>query len=270
MFWKRNSKDPLLQMFLDKYHLNLLSIPREQSEVGDLYVYDGKKVSAPGKLSYFIDGKLIMPKEEKGEVMADVVGTLSFGIAFNLGFGLLEGFLSALGASSVVTKVRAGFEKENTSQVKYRFTKATRDSVDVIQMGASLMGKALKTGHPLYDEDNRYFLVTGVARTPSISIVAESQAGKSINLDLEALKIGELSPSLKAEKTGEGELTFSGDKSLAFGVELLEIAYNAGKNRIDLKMLSDAIKLRGPGQPHMQMVGHAFIGGEEDDAFITF
>lgn len=51
MFWKRNSGDPLLRMFLDKYHLNWLSVPREKAEVGDLYVYDSKRASAPGKIS---------------------------------------------------------------------------------------------------------------------------------------------------------------------------------------------------------------------------
>jgi hypothetical protein len=186
-----------------------------------------------------------------------------------VGFGLLEGFLAALGASGMVTKVRVGFEKEETSQIKYRFARATRDSVDVLQMGVELIGKELMEDHPLYEEDYRYFLVTGVARTPSISIVAESKDGQAVNLDLEALKIGEVSPSVSVAKTGEGEIMFSGERSLAFGVELLELSYDAEENRIELKMQSDEIKLRRNGQPTKPMVGPAFIGGEQDDAFIA-
>ena len=269
MFWKRKSKDPLLRMFLDKYHLNLLSVPREKAEVGDLYVYDGKRASAPGKISFFLNEPIEMPEVREGEIMADITGTLSHGVAFKVGFGLLEGFLTALGASGIVTKVRVGFEKEKTSQIKYRFARTTRDSVDILQMGVELIGKKLKEKHPLYREDHSYFLVTGVARTPSISIVAEGKDGQAVNLDLQALKIGEISPSVSVEKTGEGETTFSGEKSLAFGVELLKLLYDPEENRIKLEMQSDEIKLMHNGQPTKPMVGPAFIGGEQDDAFIV-
>jgi hypothetical protein len=182
----------------------------------------------------------------------------------------LEGFLSALGASGVVTKVRVGFEKEKASQIKYRFGQATRDSVDVMQLGVMLIDKKLRKEHPLYDEDNRYFVVTGVARTPSVSIVTENKDGQAVNLDLEALKIGELSPSVSAEKTAEGEITFSGEKSLAFGVELLELGYDSEKSRITLKMLSDAVKVRRGEPAPPPMLGPAFIAGEEDDVFFAF
>jgi hypothetical protein len=213
-----------------------------------------------------------MPEVQKGELLADITGTLSHGVAFKVGFGLLEGFLTALGASGIVTKVRVGFEKEKTSQIKYRFARATRDSVDVLQMGVELIGKELMEDHPLYEEDYSYFLVTGVARTPSISIVAEGKDGQAVNLDLEALKIGEISPSVSVEKTGEGEITFSGEKSLAFGVELLKLLYDPKQNRIDLEMQNDVVKVRkvrDDEKPAKPMVGHAFIGGEQDDAFIA-
>ena len=55
--WRRNTSDPLMRLFLDKYYLHLLSIPREDVLIGDLYAYDGSRVSTPGKITYFLDRK---------------------------------------------------------------------------------------------------------------------------------------------------------------------------------------------------------------------
>ena len=53
---------------MDKYHLNLLSVPREKAEVGDLYVYDGKRASAPGKISSFLNETIEMPEVQKDQI----------------------------------------------------------------------------------------------------------------------------------------------------------------------------------------------------------
>ena len=266
---KRNGSDPLLRMFLDEYHLNLLSIPRENSAVGDLYVYEGGRVCSPGNIAFFLDSPFEMPQLHENEPMADVAGTLSSGVTFKAGFGLMEGFLTALGAAGMVTKIRVGFEKGDTSQLRYRFANATRDSVDVLQMGMELIGKQMMKDHPLYDEDNRYFLVTGVARSPSINVAAEDKMGRSIDLDLEALKLAGIGTGISIEKAGQGETMFSGKKSLAFGVEVLELSYDCEENRLELKMQSDAIKLMHDQSPPQTLIGPVFIGDEQGDAFFS-
>ena len=52
---------------MDKYHLNLLSVPRE-AEVGNLYVCDGKRASAPGKIPFFLNETIEMPEVQKDEI----------------------------------------------------------------------------------------------------------------------------------------------------------------------------------------------------------
>ena len=80
-FWSRlkKSEDPLLKMILDKYRLNLLSIPREKASVGDLYVQEGNSpyVSTPGSISNFLEPAFEIPQLTNGEIMAFVSGTTS-------------------------------------------------------------------------------------------------------------------------------------------------------------------------------------------------
>ena len=80
-FWNRKnkSKDPLLKLILDKYHLNLLSIPRENASVGDLYVQDGdvQHLSSPGSITNFLEPKFEVPQLKIGEILSDISGVTS-------------------------------------------------------------------------------------------------------------------------------------------------------------------------------------------------
>jgi hypothetical protein len=95
--FKRNTDDPLLRLLLDKYRLNLLSIPRENASVGDVYTTDGNNqqhASPPGNIKYLLDPPFDFSKIKTvtGEVMADVSGTISNSMSADLG---LKIFLKA-------------------------------------------------------------------------------------------------------------------------------------------------------------------------------
>ena len=59
---RRDSEDPLLRAFLDAYKLNLLAIPRENAQVGDVYVHTKDGVSVPGSLQYILTPEFVLPK----------------------------------------------------------------------------------------------------------------------------------------------------------------------------------------------------------------
>jgi hypothetical protein len=61
-------------------------------------------------------------------------------------------------------------------------------------------------------------------------------------------------------------VTYSGEKSLAFGVELYELQFDTKRNALKLALPKDAIRVRGGGSP---LVKAAFIGGAEESAFIS-
>ena len=100
-FWNRFTKneDPLLKVLLDRYRLNLLSIPREKASVGDLYVQEGNSqyVSTPGSITNFLEPPFEIPSITTAETMAGVSGTTSRDASGKVGIDFLEGFLNALG-----------------------------------------------------------------------------------------------------------------------------------------------------------------------------
>ena len=104
----KNQKIPLLKMILDKYRLNLLSIPREKASVGDLYVQEGNSpyVSTPGSISNFLEPAFEIPQLTNGEIMAFVSGTTSRDASGKAGMDFLEGFINALGPAVVGSKFK--------------------------------------------------------------------------------------------------------------------------------------------------------------------
>ncbi|MGH2543872.1 MAG: hypothetical protein ACRDIB_13805 [Ardenticatenaceae bacterium] len=269
LIWKRNTDDPLMRHFLDRYYIHLLAQPREGVAVGDLYVQDGKQVSSPGSVVYFLEPPLEMPPLNAGEVLADVSGMLSNAVSANAGLGLLDTFLAALGAAGIVSKLRAAFETKKASAVRFRFASATRDSVDPMQLGSKLIRHKIIEDHPLYDDDSHYYLVTAVVRTPNISIVAQSDSSTAVDLGVEAMQLGSADTGVTVEKMQGGEVTFKGKKSLAFGVQLYELSYDQKRKKLKFKLPPGLVKVRSAAAGgSKQILTPAFIGGEDDDVFL--
>lgn len=61
--------------------------------------------------------------------------------------------------------------------------------------------------HAMYGEGYHYFLVTAVVRSPSINIIAEDEQMRRVNIDMETLRLANVSPDISAEKVGKGEIT---------------------------------------------------------------
>jgi len=270
---KRNTEDPLLRIFLDQYGLHLLSVPRRNAAVGDLYVHDGKRATPSGLVEHFLDAAFKQPPVAKDETMADVLGKVSRGVDFKVGFSLLDGFLNALGAAGIVNKVRVGYESGKTAALKFRFTEAVRDSMDVMHLGKNLINRKIVKNHALFNPDYSYYVVTAVARSSSISVSGENEAKESVQGALEAMHLGSVDAGVSIKASSEGEVTFSGDTRLAFGVQLYELKYDAGRNALKLKLPPEAIRVMKAeevieGKKGLDLVKPAFIGGADGNAFL--
>ena len=120
-FWNRFTKneDPLLKVLLERYRLNLLSIPREKASVGDLYVQEGNSqyVSTPGSITNFLEPSFEVPSITTGEIMAGVSGTTSRDASGKVGVDFLEGFVNALGPAGIGTKVCGSYESGTKNKI---------------------------------------------------------------------------------------------------------------------------------------------------------
>jgi len=263
------SRDPLLSVFLEKYHLNLLALPRENADVGDLYIHDGKRTGSPGQLAPFLARPFQMPPVTRGEALASVAGTMSSGVKAEVGLGLVEGFLAALGATFPISKAKAHWESKGARNLRFKLDDANRDSVDAGQLGLALIDNTLSQAHPLYAEGNHYYLVTGVARSKSLTVAFEDEQGRSLDLGAGVLGIGNAEAGVSITRGGTGEITFAGAKPLAFGVELYEL-YVRG-DRIRLRLPEAAINVRTAGPEagaHAARPQPAFIGGDDAEVFL--
>lgn len=249
-FWKRDTDDPLMRAFADKYKLHLLPIPRDDIAVCDVYIHDKNGMSAPGSIVDLLEPAYVIPPAKTG-TMADVAGKLSKSVSLEVGVGLLEAFLQGFGVGGIIQKVRVGYENKGAHYMKFRFTNIQHESVSPIGAAKNLIDHVIPENHPFFDANNRYYLVTALARTSSITIIAEDSNHHDIDVELKALGLAEISPKATIEKSGQSEITFRGgqdNNSLVFGVELHELNYDAEKRLFKMNAVNKFVEVRGHGR----------------------
>lgn len=268
--------DPLLKAFYETYHLNLLSIPREKASIGDLYIDNGRRISSPGNITNFLEGsdKFEMPPVST-EHMSDVTGIASNSVSLDVGLSFLEGFLGLLGAGAILSKVRGVYRSSSVKHLKFRFTEATRDFIDIFMLGNSLYDQRVNENNAMYSKNDRYYLATAVARAPSVSIIAEDDESKSIDAQVELTQIANGTTEIKVKKTDEHEITVAGKNYLAFGIELHELVYNSKKKTINIRpIIEGGMKIRkaqniGILERNNRKVIPSFIANRDDSPFVN-
>jgi hypothetical protein len=267
---KRNTDDPLIRTFIDRYNLHLLSVPRTNASIGDLYRYNGGQVNSPGKINYFVEPTFEISNIIIGERMGDISGVISKGIDAKFGLEFLDGFLIALGAGGIINKIRNSYGSKNTHMLKFRFAEITRDYTDPYWLSDEISDHTIRKDSAMYGEDYRYFLVTAVVKSPSINIIAEDEQMRAVDVDLKIVQVADVSAGVSVEKAGKGEITFKGKQVLAFGVELYELLYDSTDNCFRFKTVTERVRLREKGTETIRTdIRPAFIGDpQQGDAFI--
>jgi hypothetical protein len=255
-FWNRSSRseDPLLKVMLDRYRLNLLSIPRESASVGDLYVQEGNSqyLSTPGSITNFLEPPFEIPPIKTGETMAGVSGTTSKDASGKIGMDFLEGFLNALGPAVVGSKIRGSYESSSKNKIMFKFEDPSRDYVDPGLLGSKVANHTLMKQHALVAENRRYYVVTAVARSSGISITAEGEIKQVMDVDAKVMNLANVSGDISIQKNQTGSVTFKGQKNLAFGIELYELKYipnNVGGGKFQMNIQMRTLVARGEEQP---------------------
>ena len=261
---KRNTTDPLLKAFFDKYKLNLLAIPRRDAMVGDVYVDTKEGVLAPGRLSSLLHPSPKMPDVKVGEPLAYIKTTETRALDLKIGVGLLEGFFAAIGATVIAGKIKAAYEHKGVETVRFKLKNATRDSVDIIAFGNNLFDCQLNRKHPFVQASNKYYVTVGVIRSPSITVVAEDSKKNTVAVEAKAVKdVVSVDGKIDVKREGSGELTYEGVEPLAFGIELVQMAYSEAENRFTLSAMPRPVSVRDPVK-----IMPEFIGDPEGDVFV--
>ncbi len=264
---KRTAPDPLIQLFVTRYGLNLLAVPREGSDVGDLYVADDEGVSAPGAVTALFDPPPELPPAVRGEAMADVTGAISDTVSADAGLGLLGRFLAAFGAPALGEAIAVRFAAARANALRFSLAEATRDSIDPLVFGTRILRSKLIEDHPMVGPDRRYYLVTAVARSSSIRIAAEKSANASAGVELDLGSLTGAEGNVAIDRARDGSYTFRSAKRLAFGVQLHELTVDPRDRKLKLRT-SGAVAMLRAAEPSRPLLTPALLGGPEGDAFV--
>ena len=265
--WKRNAKDPLARLFVDRYGLHVLSRPREAVSVYDVFPVAGNRAASPGSLSAFVGAQPPLPEIRRGEMLADVCGTTSDSVSGGAGFKFLEAFLAALGAMPVLGKLSVHFAAGRSAGIRFRFSNAVRDSVDVFAFERGLRKHKCDRDDLLMKDGYRYYVAIGVHRSNSLGfkLLDSTSAAMDLSAEVEGLASGQFDFKV----AGDRELMIKTDKPLAYGVELSELVYNPKRTRLELAVTKDFVKVMAPGDK-FSGADRSMIGGAEDNVMLEF
>jgi hypothetical protein len=239
--------DPLAKIIMKQYQLNLLSVPRDKASLGDVYIQEGnnRKLSSPSHISSYLDRPIEMPSPTIDEKFGNnISGATSDEIDANIGLEFLEGFLNVLSRDNFGSKIRAYFNEKGAQKMRFNFADATRDSVQPQLLTSELGRYHVKEDSSLSEEGRRYYIVTGLAKSPSISIIAEGNNQKQLDIDAQVAGISDISSDVSVKKAHEGKTVFEGKDRLVFGIELCELEYDHTTRRFKFTQTDELFKVR--------------------------
>jgi hypothetical protein len=120
-------------------------------------------------------------------------------------------------------------------------------------------------------DHNRYYLVTAVARTPSITLIAKDERSRGVDVDVGALKLAAGSVGVDVDASSNLGVTYRGPKPLAFGVELLELSFDEERNALRFEIPDEPVRIRKGSTASIgagEVAGRDFIGPSDGDAFV--
>jgi len=259
---RRDTNDVLIRRFLDRYQVNLLSMPGRRVQCGSVYIKEGGRLAAPGSLNDIVEPKITLEKPFVEDQLPDLSGTWSDAVSVNVGLGLMENFLTAIGAVGVIDELRASVRRSNTRNIAFRFEHVSRESLSATGLGAALAGRRLSRSNPWIREGNQYYAVAAVLRSRSLSIQGRDEQDSAVDLGAGLATVVDTEVGVEVQRKSESELVFSGRDALAIGVELYELRWHEDEQELAFHTVKGTLPLRGieerePPDP-------VFIGDEEN------
>jgi hypothetical protein len=258
---RRDTNDVLVRKFLDRYQVNLLSMPGRRVQCGSVYIKEGGRITAPGALKDIIKPPLTLEEPFVENSLADLSGTWSGSVSLNVGIGLLHNFLAALGAAGLIDKLQASVRQTNARNIAFRFREVSRESLSPVGLGLALVGHRFAQSNPWVKDGNQYFAVTAVLRSGSISIQGQDRQGSAADLGVGVATVADVDAKVQVERESQSEVTYSSCDALAIAVELYELRWDAEEQELVFHTPRGPLRILGitendPPDP-------AFIGDQE-------
>jgi hypothetical protein len=262
---RRDTNDILIRRFLDRYQVNLLSMPGRRVRCGSVYIKDGHRITAPGSLSEIIEPALILGDPFQESNLADLSGTWSGSVSLTVGIKLLSNFLNALGAAGLIDKLQASVSETSVRNVAFRFKEVSRESLSPTGLGRALAGHRLMLANPWVKAGNQYFAVAAVLRSGSISIQGRDQHDSAAGLGAGVATVADADATVQVKRDSESEVTYSGRDPLAIAVELYELRWDSSQQELIFNTPRGPLRINGLQEDEAP---DPVFAGDEEDAFI--
>jgi hypothetical protein len=243
--WSRKSTDPLAKLLFEKYCVHVLSRPRENVGVCDVFAVNDDRVVQAGSLAGFLKVPFDMPPVTNDEALIDIDSTVSNAVSGSAGVNFLQGFLALIGAAPL-TAVSASLEKSKDRTLHFRFGGCTRNYVtDAFELESRLNDLAFDRDESAMKDDCRYYLATGVHHCKELIFELAEKNKTKVDLSADVAKIAGAKAALSVD--GNQQVTARTDRKLAYGVELNELVYNAKRQRLGLGEAANYVHVRADG-----------------------
>jgi hypothetical protein len=259
---RRDTNDVLVRRFLDRYKLNLLALPGRRVRCGSVYVQQDGRLTAPGMLEDLIEPEVKLKKPFVENDLPDLSGRWSESISADVGIGLLESFLSALGAVGLVDELKASVKATRSRNVAFRFRKVGRESLNPLALGNALIGHRFVPSNPWVRDGNRYFAVAAVVRSASISIQGRDKGGSTVDLGVGVATVADANAAVQVEHAGASEVVYSGSMPLAIAVELYELRWNEEREELDFLTPKGPVSVLGAAEDNIP--DPVFLGDNDE------
>jgi hypothetical protein len=188
--------------------------------------------------------------------MSDVAGQMSREVDVEAGFGVLEAFLAAIGASGIIQTIRAGYQRASVRTLCFAFEHPVRDHVDILELGAELDSRKFRPGRAIDPERFRFYVTASTARSRSLSVQARTETQNSVDVSGEIAHVVDLNAKIQVKGMADGTVSYIGDLPLTFGVELYELSHDRDAQALRLAMPDEPVAVRGPdGAPPRAIIG---------------
>jgi hypothetical protein len=240
--WSRNSADPLARLLFDKYGVHVLSRPRENVKVCDLFAVSGDRVVQTGSLAGFLKAPFDVPPVTNDEALIDIDSTVSNAVSGSAGINFLQGFLALIGVAPL-TAVSPALEASKDRTLHFKFGGCTRNYVtDAFELESVLNDVPFDKDTSKMKDEYRYYLATGVHHCTSLIFELAEKNNTKIDLSADVAKIAGAKASLTVD--GNRQVTARADRKLAYGVELNELVYNERHQRLGLAEAASDVHIR--------------------------
>ena len=225
---RRTSKDPLVRALLDSHRFNLLSVPRKNAGVYDVYVGRGRNIPPPSRLADLFNKPPALPRPEVERPFKAPEKVFSSSVEVNIVAQLVGKLFAANNTALAEGSMSAEIQSKGGHTGRIKFRDVMREYVGPIAVHREISSAPLPAGAVDFLQGKQIYLTVGVVRAKGLEIEVADEQRNVVKGEIDVSKFaesakGSTSAGVTTSRSQSGSLLFDGPGDIAFGVELVEL-----------------------------------------------